>query len=190
MKTIHIFLIFILIVIVQLFVPIKMIFDKEDILDTGTIYKFRTQPIDPNDPFRGKYITLNYEIDSFESRDTTWQRGEEVFVYLEKDESNFAQIKTVSRTILNSKNDYVKAKVSWYYKRDKVVNFDLEFDRYYMEEFKAKPAEDIYRQYNRRRDTMNQTYALVAVKNGEAVLKDVLINDKPIKDYIKKEGAQ
>ncbi|MBC2846482.1 hypothetical protein [Winogradskyella flava] len=35
-----------------------------------------------------------------------------------------------------------------------------------------------------------QTYALVAVKNGEAVLKDVLINDKSIKDYIEKEDTQ
>jgi hypothetical protein len=59
-----------------------------------------------------------------------------------------------------------------------------------MEETKAKPAEDIYRKYNRRRNTLNQSYALVAVKNGKAVLKDVYINDKPIAYYLKKGNNQ
>lgn len=45
--------VFILVAIVQLYVPAKMILDREDILDTGKEYKFKTEPIDPNDPFRG-----------------------------------------------------------------------------------------------------------------------------------------
>lgn len=190
MKTTHIFLIFILIAVLQLFVPAKMIYDREDILKTGEFYKFKTQPIDPNDPFRGKYITLNYEVDSYKTNDSTWQRGEEILAYLRKDKYGYAHLKAVSRTTLETDDDYVMAKVSWYNRRDKIVNFDLDFDRYYMEEFKAKPAEDIYRQYNRKQDTTNQTYALVAVKDGKAVLKDVLINDRSIKDYIKKEDEQ
>lgn len=186
MKTIHIFLIFMLVIVIQIFVPAKMIFDREDILKAGVVYKFKTQPIDPNDPFRGKYITLNYELNSYKTIDSTWKRGEEVFVYLEKDTFGFAQLKSVSKTTLDTENDFVRAKVNWYNKRSEIVNFNLNFDRYYMEEFKAKPAEDIYRQYNRRQDTLNQTYALVVVKEGEAVLKDVLINDKSIKDYVVK----
>ena len=46
--------VFILVALVQLFVPAKMILDREDILDMGKEYKFKTEPIDPNDPFRGK----------------------------------------------------------------------------------------------------------------------------------------
>ena len=67
-----------------------------------------------------------------------------------------------------------------------MVHFDLDFDRYYMDEYKAKPAEDLYRKNNRRNDSLNTTYALVAIKDGEAVLKDVLINEKSIKDHIEK----
>jgi len=184
MKHIHIFILFIVVAMIQFSIPAKMIFDREDILKTGEIYKFKTQPIDPNDPFRGKYITLNYELDSSKTIDSTWYRDEEILVYLEKDKSGFAQLKTVSKVKLDIKHDFVTAKVSWYNRNDNIVNFDLDFDRYYMEEFKAKPAEDIYRKYNRRQDITNTTFALVAVKNGEAVLKDVLINDKSIKDYI------
>ena len=59
-----------------------------------------------------------------------------------------------------------------------------------MEESKAKPAEDIYRKYNRRLDTINKTYAVVAVKDGKAVLKDVFINDKSIHYYIENHTNQ
>ena len=52
---------FVLVVLVQLYVPAKMIWGREEVLNTGTEYKFRTAPIDPNDVFRGKYINLNYE---------------------------------------------------------------------------------------------------------------------------------
>ena len=57
-----------------------------------------------------------------------------------------------------------------------------------MEESKAKPAEDIYRKYNRQGNNKSETYALVAVKNGNAVLKDVYINDKPITYYIERDN--
>jgi uncharacterized membrane-anchored protein len=184
MKTIHIFLIFLAVVLVQLVVPAKMIFDKEVILKTGTIYKFKTQPIDPSDPFRGKYVTLNYELNTAESMDSTLQREDRILVYLEIDSLGFAQVHSVSRTKKRMDIDYVEAKVQWYDLKDKSVRFQLEFNRYYMEEFKAKPAEEIYRANNRRGDTINKTYAMVAVKDGEAVLKAVFINEKPILYYI------
>lgn len=184
MKSMHIFLIFLLVAIAQIAIPAKMIFDKEDILKTGTVYRFKTEPIDPNDPFRGKYITLRYELDTFKSKDSLWNRGDKVLVYLKKDSLGYASIKYLSKTEQDSKDNYVIANVNWYNKRKHILHFDFEFNRYYMDEFKAKPAEDIYREFNRRGDTINHTYALVSVKNGDAVLLDVLINDISIKDYI------
>ena len=62
MKTIYIFIIFIVVGLVQLFVPANMILNEETILKSGTVYKFKTRPVDPNDPFKGKYINLNYQI--------------------------------------------------------------------------------------------------------------------------------
>jgi uncharacterized membrane-anchored protein len=172
----------------QLFFPAKMILDREDVLKTGTVYKFKTKPIDPSDPFRGKYVTLNYELDKAKILDSTLQKGDKILVYIDVDSLGFAQLHSVSKTQKKSDKDFVEAKVQWYNIKTKRLTFDLEFNRYYMEEFKAKPAEDIYRAYNRRRDTLNTTYALVAVKDGEAVLKDVFINDKPILYYIEKKG--
>ncbi len=183
MKTLHIFIIFIIVVIAQLFIPTKMILDQEDILETGTVYKFRTQPVDPSDPFRGKYITLRYDIDSVESNDTLWTRNEDVYVYIKKDNLGFAELYKVSKELLDIENDYVIAKVNWYNKKTKKVSFNLLFDRFYMEESKAKPAEDAYRKA--QRDSLPKNiYGLVYIKDGDAVLKDVIVNDVSIAKYV------
>ncbi len=183
MKTLHIFIIFIIVALAQLFIPAQMILDQEDVLDTGTVYKFRTQPVDPSDPFRGKYITLSYDINSGESNDTLWTRKQDAYVYIEKDNSGFAKLYKVSREPLDIDNDYVIAEVNWYNKKTKKLTFNLPFDRFYMEETKAKPAEDAYRKA--QRDSLsNNIYGLVYIKDGKAVLKDVIINDVSIAKYV------
>ncbi|WP_272024070.1 hypothetical protein [Olleya namhaensis] len=52
-----------------------------------------------------------------------------------------------------------------------------------MEESKAYPAEMAYRKASRQ-GLVNNTYALVYVKNGYSVLEDVFINDVPIGTYV------
>ncbi len=183
MKTQHIFIIFIIVALAQLFIPAKMILGQEDILDTGKAYKFKTQPVDPNDPFRGKYITLRYDINSTESIDTLWSRKQNAYVYIKKDNLGFAELYKVSREPLDIENDYVIAEVNWYNKKTKELTFNLPFNRFYMEETKAKPAEDAYR--NAQRDSLpNNIYGLVYIKDGEAVLDDVIINDVSIAKYV------
>lgn len=186
MKTSYIFIIFIVVAGIQLFVPAQMILSQENILKTGTVYKFKTQPVDPNDPFRGKFITLNYEIESYKTKDSLWQRAEAIYVYLENDELGFAKVNKVSRTFLDVDRDYIVAKITWYNKFEQTLNFDLPFNRYYMEETKAYDAEVAYNRVSR--DTIsNNTHALVYIKNGEAVLSDVIINNMSIRDYVVKE---
>ena len=180
----YIFILFVVVALVQLFVPLQMIFGQEAILNNGTAYKFKTQPIDPSDPYRGKYITLRYNINAIKTNDSLWERNEQVYVYIEKDSLGFAQLLEVSKTLLDIEKDYVVAEVSWYQDYSNELRFNLPFNRFYMEESKAKPAEDAFRKA--QRDTMpNNTYALVYIKDGEAVLKDVLINDISITDYVK-----
>lgn len=191
MKTIHIFILFVIVAALQLFVPAKMILDQEDVLNSGQFYKFKTRPVDPNDPFRGKYITLNFELNSAKTSDSTWQRGDEILIYIEEDSLGYAKLHRVSKTPLNINKDYVEAKVRWISSSSDEVNFDLPFDRFYMTESKAKPAEDAYNISIQERDVINKpTYALVAVKNGKSVLKDVFINETPIAEYVEKIDDQ
>ena len=186
MKTIYIFVLFVIVALAQLFIPAQMVFNKEAIIGTGTVYKFKTQPVDPSDPFRGKYINLNYDIRTFETNDSLWRRQEDVYVYLETDSLGFAKTNRVSKIPLEIDKDFVIAKVSWYNKRKQKLNFNLPFNRYYMEETKAYDAEVAVR--NSQRDSVpNTTYALVYIKEGEAVLNDVIINEISIKGFVEKD---
>ncbi|WP_298237935.1 GDYXXLXY domain-containing protein [uncultured Algibacter sp.] len=185
MKTIHIFILFIGLAIAQLFVPAQMIFNKESIISNGAAYKFKTQPVDPSDPYRGKYINLNYDVRAYKTTDSIWERKDKVYVYLETDSLGFAKVSEVSKEPLNTSKDFIIAEVGWYSKIEQELNFNLPFNRYYMEETKAYDAEVAVR--NNQRDSLpNNTYALVYIKNGEAVLNDVVINEISIKDYVDK----
>ncbi len=183
MKTIYILIGFMVLALVQIFVPIQMIWESEDILVSGTAYKFKTRPIDPTDPFRGKYITLRYEMNSFAMKDTSYTYGNKVRVYIEKDDQGFAKVVQISKEPLDINKDHVIAKVTGNYKE--IINFELPFNRFYMEETKAKDAERTYTEANSD-DLRENVYALVYVKDGRSVLENVIIDGIPIQDYVEK----
>jgi uncharacterized membrane-anchored protein len=175
---------FILMVLVQLYVPVRMIFHKESVLTTGTEYKFRTAPIDPNDPFRGKYISLNFNANAVKVADAEdWMNGDQVFVDLTTDSLGYASVLSVSKSEPTGYENYIKANIS-YVITDSLLStvfIQYPFDRYYMEESKAQVAQD---SYNAAAIDSNQVaYALVLVKNGEAIVKDVYINDTLIVEW-------
>ena len=183
-------LIFALVALVQLYVPAKMIWNQESILEDGKEYKFKTAPIDPNDPFRGKYITLTFEENTYKvSGEMEWTRGEEVYVLLTTNASGFAKIDSITKQTPDNSIDFVKAKV-WFLSGngENKLTIDYPFNRYYMEESKAYDAEVTYRES--QIDTSKTTYALVQIKNGDAVLKDVLIDGVPIREIVKKDQSK
>ena len=183
MKKTIIISLFSITVLAQWLVPLQMIWQEENIITKGTVYKFRTQPIDPTDPYRGKYITLDYEIRSFQTKDSIWYGNDKVFVYLKTDSLGFAQVDRISKEELGGNNlDFVEAEVDWYSDYDKSLHFHLPFDRFYMEEHKAKPAERIVMERNPEKRM--ETYAKVAVNEGEASLIDVMVNGISIADYV------
>lgn len=180
MKTIHITGILILMIVAQWFVPASMIYNQEHAISDGSIYKFKTQPIDPTDPFRGKYITLTFDINSYQTTDTLWKGREKGFAYFTKDENGYAVLEELTPEKINSELDYVEVKIRYVSKNK--VRFNLPFNVYYMEESKAYDAEVAHR--DAQRDTVNTTYAVVHIKDDVAVLTDVKINDISIKDYV------
>jgi uncharacterized membrane-anchored protein len=175
---------FILMVLVQLYVPAKMILDREDIINSGVTYKFKTAPLDPYDPFRGKYIRLRFNRESIQV-DTTldWFMGEQVYATLSTDKDGFAKVKSLSKRTPANTSDFLKVEVRYPpYKTDR-ISINYPFDRFYMEESKAYDAEVIARKA--RIDTTQLIYALVNIKDGDSVLRDVLIDDVPIQEVVK-----
>jgi len=181
-----IILAFILLALAQIYVPAKIILDRGIVLTSGKEFKFKTAPIDPSDPFRGKYINLNFNENTVEIQNKeNWANGETVFVLLTTDSNGFAKIRSVSKTKPLDNEDFLKAKVDFIIYDGSKLSIEYPFERFYMEESKAYDAELTY---NRTlRDTSQFTYALVNIKNGESVLKDVLINGIPIREIVKQE---
>jgi uncharacterized membrane-anchored protein len=176
---------FVVLALIQAAVPLFMIARREATLRDGVQYKFRTAPVDPADPFRGRYVALRMEQESVVvPSGADFRRGERVFAVLEQTPDGFARLGDVSRTRPGS-NAYIKARVrypqSW--GSTNTVSLDLPFDRYYMNEKQAPKAEQAYWQHSRR--TSQTAYITVRVKSGSAVLENLYIGDKKVEDYIK-----
>lgn len=170
------------VVLAQLYFPISMIVSKESTIQEGVKFKFTTTPIDPYDPFIGRYIILNYDIDMYNRDEFDTEKfvtGQVVYVYLFEDYEGYAAIRKVS--LLNTEEGYyVKAKIA--FATDNMLRLNFPFNRYYMRETKAKEAEQLHERMARNGE--HATYALIAVKNGEAVIEGVYIDDIPIEEYV------
>lgn len=171
--------VFILVALVQLYIPAKMISDKNDVLETGTEFKFRTAPLDPEDPFRGKYITLTYRENTIRIDDPyNWSPGETAYVLIGTDPEGFARLDSVRKDPPMGNADFIQVELRTV--TDLTLTLDFPFDRFYMEETKAPRAEEAY--FEAQQDSSQVTYALVNVKDGDAVLKDVVINGVSVRD--------
>jgi len=183
MKTFAIIL-FVFMCVAQWVVPGKMIYDSESVVTSGTVYKFKTQPIDPSDPFRGKYITLSFEANRIDPPgDHPWQYNEEVYVTFTQDSAGFAMPTSISTTP-PAEGAYLHTKVSYVDSgSSSPVGFELPFDRFYLEESKASEAEKAY--WEAQRDSTQVAYGVVRIGAGNAVLTDVMINDRSIVEVVK-----
>lgn len=172
-----------LLLVLQLWVPASVIFQKEDVLANGKSYRFKTAPVDPNDFLRGKYVALQFDENKMASGSTQqFKVGEEVNVLLMNDEAGFARIHSISRGRVSNGKDYIRTVISSVTAGPGFIYVSWPFERFYMDEFKAPLAETAYNQL--RTDSTNISYALVRVKDGNAVLENVFINDQPIDVYI------
>jgi uncharacterized membrane-anchored protein len=70
---------FAVLVAAQLVLPLGMIAANELALATGTKVTLRTAPVDPLDPFRGRYVELDYEISNL----TEWSDRPGTVVWVE-----------------------------------------------------------------------------------------------------------
>jgi uncharacterized membrane-anchored protein len=177
---------FVVMVLAQWYVPFQMISGKERILREGKEFRFLTQPYDPYDAFRGKYIHLNFQQTSIRLHGLTGLNpGDMVYAIIGKDSSGFALLTDVSKEKPAVGSDYLKVDVS-YFIEDTVsyVSIVYPFDRFYLEESKASYADQAYLEASR--DTSMVTYAKVRIHDGESVIQDVYIDGVPIAEVARK----
>lgn len=177
---------FIVVALFQWAVPVSMIVESESTITDGNEYRFKTMPVDPSDPFRGKYITLSFEEEQYQA-DTVPQflSGMHAYVTVEVDEEGFANLTNLSLDEMSDIDyDQLEVVVSSSYNDGYLqqVRLELPFTRFYLEESKASDAEQAY--WSAQLDSAANTYALVRVKGGKARVVDVKINEKSIGEIV------
>lgn len=183
MQKILIVVAFVAMCLAQWFIPFKTILDQETILSEGRLFKLQTAPIDPSDPFRGKYITLRFAENRVVVNDPQEWLGHEYMYITLADSAGYGRI---SRASLYEQegNDYIKVWISYVYEENPgAVVFEYPFERFYLEESKASEAERLY--WESRSDSTQQVYATIRVRDGQAALENVMINDRPIADIVR-----
>lgn len=164
----------------QIFVPAQMILSREAVLKKGQPFKFKMQPYDPVDPFRGNYLQLAYEANTVQVDSGEWDMGGEAYAILTTDSAGFAKVESLSKTPPSPGVYYFKTNVSYATAGEAFLMHP--FDRYYIESKLAPEAEEAVR--NALIDSSATAYAIVYVKGDRAVLKSLNINGKRLEEIV------
>ncbi|PLX85580.1 MAG: hypothetical protein C0617_03530 [Desulfuromonas sp.] len=178
--------IFLLLAALQLLVPASMIYQRETTLTHGVPYRFKTAPVDPYDPFRGRFVRLNVEAGNASvEAGAEFKKGQWAYVLLGKDEQGFAMLKRAHREP-PAAGDYLRLKVRS--ASGKTVRLKMPFDRFYAEESIAPEIERAYRRSSRR--GRQDAFVMVRVKDGRGVIEELYIEDLPILEFLAREPGQ
>lgn len=172
-------LIFALVAIAQLSVPALMAWNRSQTLRHGRVWKFKTAPVDPVDAIRGRYIALQFEAEEFPQAERFNGSGD-VYVRLKEDAAGFAAVDHLSNEPIGGDN-VVKAKAgSWWDGKQHVV---LPFHTYWVAENIAPQAEAAYRNNSTRKN--QNAFVTVRVRNGDAALDQLYIDNQPLLEYLR-----
>lgn len=173
---------FALTLLAQLAMPLHTIFQSEQVLKNGRVYHFKTRPVDPADPFRGRFVQLEFEADRVEMyAHESWQSGQKLYATLGVDSEGYATVYDLLETTPDWQVDYLEVSLQSIYGKDPATaHINLPFDRYYMEENKAPIAEE---NYAKALSLGAVVYARVRVREGKGVLDGILVNDVPIEEF-------
>lgn len=171
-------------------VPAYLVHRGQTTLTQGTQYRFRTAPVDPVDPFRGRYVVLDFEAARMTARpgSEAVEAGQRVYAPIVVGADGFASFGVLTRTTPTG-SDYLEVEVQWVNGGE--FGLRLPFDRYYMDERQAPEAERRYWDANRGRAVADggasppPTYVSVRVRNGYAVLEELYIDGTPVRELLR-----
>ncbi|MBX2928368.1 MAG: GDYXXLXY domain-containing protein [Saprospiraceae bacterium] len=176
--------------ILYLALPSSLIWRQERILREGAVYRFRLEPVDPADAFRGRYLDLNLNVPAFPMKDSTIEYGQKLFIALERDAAGLAQFASLHKTPPTDK-DYLSAYLSYFSEEEVFVYLSDETTRYYLNEKLAPLADKWYAELlnQTERDTALVTLDL-RVRKGKALIEQVYFEGMPVEEYIRKKEAE
>jgi uncharacterized membrane-anchored protein len=144
--------------------------------------KVRALPVDPVDPFRGRYVVFRL---GFEPVRLDRSFAGPVWVELEECADGFAKAGTVSKT-RPAQGHYVQAQaipLEWEAGAVR-TRLELPHDRYYMDESKAPRAEAAARAQNR--PGQRNTWVTLRVRDGVAAVESLWIDGVTVEEHLRR----
>lgn len=193
-------LLFIIFCIIQLSVPVYMIIKVKVTELESKEFNFQCRAYDPYNPLQGRYVRLAFEeeikqiylipsLKNMSKNKLEELNGKEVNCILNK-EYTLADIIDITEKKPGLGAIYFKAKVSYidYSENiyDRKIHLKFPFDKYFIQEDLAKKADEILRDTENYHQ-YNPALTVNIGNNGNYVIKSLLIEDRPIEDYIKKK---
>ncbi len=181
---------FVLVMMAYLWVPISTITQQEKILKNGTLYKFRPQPIDPYDAFRGRFIYANIPNPALPipPEESKFTDGQKVYLALARDTAGYAYFEGLSNYKPQDR-DYLQAQVQRVGEEKIWVDLPPSLQKYYLNEKLAPLAEARYNEILRsRRDTENPTAGVVLdvkIWKGKALMEKLYFNGQEAEAYLR-----
>jgi uncharacterized membrane-anchored protein len=155
--------------LLQWTVPLGLIWQHQATLRTGTVYRFRTAPVDPVDPFRGRYVQLRFEAAQLPSSPLAWpEDGSPLFAPVTTDADGDARLGTPVPQP-PEQGDWLPVRL--HHRSDTATWVTLPFDRYYLNEHRAPAVERQFRDAG----VAARAYAEVRVRNGHAVIQALVL---------------
>jgi len=161
--------------IAQLYFPLAIIADNNDVLKNGMEFRVKTRPVDPADPFRGRYVAINTAVNIPESIEPAYYIQGGYYIRLETGEDGFAEVAEISKNPIAGAG---ALKMDQFFLADG-NSLRLPYDRYYMKEKAAPKAE---KAYSREREN---AYITLKVKNGLGAVSGLYIDNIPVEEYVK-----
>lgn len=183
---------FVVVALGMLAVPLRMVWDHEQVLRSGETFLFKTAPIDPRDPFRGEYVSLVFmaeQGDWFCEGLAETDGTQNVYAQLGQDPDGFALITGLSlHKPASGPYILVKASSAWGARPEVVRRVELPFDRFYLQEGQGPRTEQLLRPNRALAEPEDrEAWAVVKVRNGRAVVADLVVGGKPIKEWMGEE---
>jgi len=175
---------FVVVGLVQLAVAGGAIVESELALRTGEAFRFRIQPVDPVDAFRGRYVAIRFAVDRAPAPDDLDVKpGKQVYLRLENDGEGYAVLGQASAEKPMS-GPYLRLRAGGIYPDEDGTRFvwvSMPFRRYYMDEDRAPAAERAV--WGGRRGQREASVS-VRVRNGVGVIEELYIDDVPIHQWL------
>lgn len=182
-KRMGILFVFALVVAAQLATPAWMIRQHERTLREGQVYLFHTQPVDPVDAFRGRFVWLSLEPNTFKPPEVNaWSSDQKAYAVLGTDSNGFATVTRLEHS-RPANEPAIAVRITWPDIDSGEVHFRWKcLEAYYMAESKAPAAEKAYWQHNR---STNQTcHVAIRIRGDQAVVEELFIDHQPIRRWL------